>query len=96
LPSTQTAFGVREQHFLVELLAAWDPREDGSTHRRWAQTIYEDLEPHACAGGYPNLIGPGQAAQADAVYGPNADRLLALTRRWDPDNIFLATPLPAR
>ena len=96
VPVTQTAFGIREQHFLVELLAAWNPREDGRAHRRWVQTIYEELEPHAGAGGYPNLIGPGQAAQADAAYGPNADRLLALKRRWDPDNVFSATPLPAR
>jgi hypothetical protein len=79
---------------MVELLAAWDPADDGTVHRHWIQTVYKDLEPHAVAGGYPNLIGPDQAAQADAAYGPNADRLLALNRRWDPDNVFSATPLP--
>ena len=96
VPVTQTAFGMRQRHHMVELLAAWDPQQDGSAHRRWIQAVYEDLEPHAVAGGYPNLIGPDQAAQADAAYGPNADRLLALKRCWDPDTVFSATPLPAR
>ena len=96
VPPTRTAFGVREPHHMIELLAAWDPAEDGSAHREWIQTVYDELEPHAVDGGYPNLIGPGQAAQADAAYGPNASRLLALKRRWDPDNVFSATPLPAR
>ena len=96
MPVTTTAFGLRTPHFVVELLAAWDPKEDGDAHRRWVQMVYEQLHPHAVAGGYPNLIGPGQAAQADAAYGRNASRLLAIKRRWDPETVFSATPLPAR
>ncbi len=95
VPRTRTPFGIREPHHMVELMAAWNPAEDGTAHRRWVQTVYEELEPHAIAGGYPSMIGPGQAAQADAAYGPNASRLSALKRRWDPDNVFSATTLPS-
>lgn len=94
VPVGETAFGIRTPHFLVEVLAAWDPADDGSPHRNWADTVYGELREHAIEGGYPNLIGPGQASQANAAYGPNADRLLAAKRRYDPKNTFSATSLP--
>jgi hypothetical protein len=56
--------------------------------------LFTDLEPHALPGGYPNLIGPDQASQANDSYGPNADRLHTLKRRIDPTNLFSATGLP--
>jgi hypothetical protein len=89
---TDTAFGVREPHFVVEILAAWQPGENSAVHVAWADAVYADLGEYAIAGGYPNLIGPAQAAQADAAYGPNAARLRALKKRFDPDNVFFSTP----
>ena len=94
VPIEQTAFGIREPHFMVEILAAWQPGEDGTPHRNWAEAVYTDLGEHALDGGYPSLIGPDQAAQADAAYGPNAARLLEVKRRYDPANVFSASPLP--
>ncbi|MDQ2638817.1 MAG: FAD-binding oxidoreductase [Actinomycetota bacterium] len=96
VPVEQTAFGIREPHFLVEVLAAWNPAEDGAAqHRDWAEASYEALKAHSLDGGYPNLIGPEQQAQADWSYGPNADRLRILKRRFDPSSVFAATPLPS-
>ena len=98
VPLGDTAFGIRLDHFVVEIIAAWDPAdntEDGAHHRDWADTVYSELGPHSLDGGYPNLIGSGQAGQADAAYGPNASRLLSIKRRYDPRNVFSATPLPS-
>lgn len=94
---TDTAFGVRGPHFVIEILAAWQSDDnDPGAHIGWAETVYADLSPHAIPGGYPNLIGPSQGAQADAAYGPNAARLRKLKRRFDPGNVFFSTPpLPA-
>lgn len=89
-----TAFGIRERHFVAEILAAWEPADDGTPHRAWAQQVYADLSPHAIEGGYPNLIGPEQADQARKAYGSNASRLAGLKPRYDPDNVFTATTLP--
>jgi hypothetical protein len=95
---TDTAFGVREPHFVVEILAAWNPDDtDAAAHIAWADSVYADLAIHAIPGGYPNLIGPCQAAQADAAYGPNAARLRNLKQRFDPGHVFCSTPpLPAK
>ena len=32
-----TAFGLRREHFLMEIVAAWDPsgNEDGAVYRQW-------------------------------------------------------------
>jgi hypothetical protein len=77
VPLEATAFGVRREHFLVEIIAAWEP-EDGVTgaiHRQWAQTLSQDLVPAALRGGYPNLLGPEERDQIALAYGRNIDRL---------------------
>jgi hypothetical protein len=98
VPLSDSAFGIRSDHFVIEIVAAWEPADstdDGAHHRDWADAVYSELSPHSLDGGYPNLIGPAQAGQADAAYGPNAGRLLAVKQHYDPRGVFSATPLPA-
>jgi FAD/FMN-containing dehydrogenase len=94
VPIEDTAFGIRERHFVVEVLAAWEPDDDATHHRAWAEQVYTDLAPHSIDGGYPNLIGPQQAEQARKAYGPNSSRLAQLKSLYDPENVFTATTLP--
>ena len=91
-----TAFGLRREHFMVEILAGWEPDgDDGAAHRRWARDLWQDLAPFALPGGYANLLGPDDREQAAHAYGGNAARLRALKRRYDPDGVFAsAIPLP--
>lgn len=91
-----TAFGLRREHILVEIIASWAPvaGEDGSRHRGWAQALWQDLAQMALPGGYPNLLGPDARDQIDRAYGDNLARLQAVKRKFDPDNFFSATPLP--
>ena len=91
-----TAFGNRQNHLMVELIAGWEPTEDddGSRHRSWAERAAEALDSLSLAGGYPNLLGPEENARAMQSYGANARRLLALKRRFDPENVF-ASAIPA-
>ena len=90
------AFGLRREHFMVEIIAGWRPDgDDGAAHRRWAQDLWQSLAPFALPGGYPNLLGPDDREQAAAAYGGNATRLRVLKRRFDPDGVFAsAIPLP--
>jgi FAD/FMN-containing dehydrogenase len=59
VPLAATAFGLRKEHFMVEIIAAWEPtaENDGETHRKWARTLSEKLAPHALPGGYTKCLG---------------------------------------
>jgi hypothetical protein len=63
VPLVATAFGLRKDHFMVEIIAAWEPTADGdgSKHLQWARTVSESLAPHALPGGYPNMLGADRA-----------------------------------
>jgi FAD/FMN-containing dehydrogenase len=96
VPLEATAFGLRREHIMVEIIASWDPgaADDGAAHRRWARTLSETLAPMSLPGGYPNLLGPHARDQIAHAYAGNLARLQAVKRRLDPDGVFSATPLP--
>ena len=96
MPPDGTAFGLRREHLMVEIVAGWKPDgDDGAVHRRWAQDLWRSLAPFALPGGYANLLGPDDREQAAAAYGGNAARLRVVKRRFDPDGVFAsAIPLP--
>jgi FAD/FMN-containing dehydrogenase len=95
VPVTDTAFGNRDPHLMIEIIALWDPVDThAAEHRAWADMLSSALESHTLPGGYPNLLGPDEAARIAHAYGPNTERLLAVKRHFDPDNVFRAIPLP--
>jgi FAD/FMN-containing dehydrogenase len=96
IPPGSTAFGLRREHVLVEIIACWDPvtGDDGSLHKRWASDLSRTLAPISLPGGYLNLLGPHAHDQIAHAYGENLTRLQATKRRFDPDGVFSATPLP--
>ncbi|MDT5025396.1 MAG: hypothetical protein QOE61_1822, partial [Micromonosporaceae bacterium] len=53
-----TAFALREEHLLVEIIAAWTSSEADGVHREWADRASRLLAPMSLPGGYPNLLGP--------------------------------------
>lgn len=85
---------------MTEIVASWRPSaqetDSALPHRRWADTTAEQLSPHALLGGYPNLLTDDEPERVEHAYGPNTARLLAAKATYDPDNVFSATPLPAR
>jgi FAD/FMN-containing dehydrogenase len=98
VPLPATAFGVRQPHFMAEILACWRPAAgqdaDSAAHRRWAEATAEQLSPHALPGGYPNHLTADEPERVAHAYGPNAPRLAAAKKAYDPGNVFIATPLP--
>jgi FAD/FMN-containing dehydrogenase len=99
VPVETTAFGLRSDHVLVEILAACDGAADeaeAERHRQWARATRESFKATALPGGYASLLGRDDPDRAAKSYAPNAERLIKAKRRYDPDNIFSsAIPLPA-
>jgi hypothetical protein len=94
IPSNSTAFGNRQDHLLVELIAGWEPTDDADRHRQWAESTSAALAPHALPGGYPNLLTADAHDQVAHAYGENAAQLRAAKALFDPNGVFTATPLP--
>lgn len=94
---TATAFGLRRDHLLVEILASFPDRSDAGDmprHREWTRATRERFAA-ALPGGYPNLLAKDDLDRARQSYGGNAARLMEIKRRYDPDNVFSsAIPLP--
>ncbi len=100
VPAEATAFGVRRDHVLVEILASFADRSDPHDehwHQRWVQATLRAFSAIALPGGYPNLLASSNEERAAKSYGRNVDRLIRFKRQYDPDNVFCsAIPLPAR
>jgi FAD/FMN-containing dehydrogenase len=98
IPAERIAFGRRQEHFMVEIIACWEPNgSDGAADRQWARDLWESLAPFALPGGYANLLAPRDREQAGDAYGSNGARLTSLKRRFDPDGVFAsAIPLPGQ
>ena len=99
IPLAHTAFGLRKEHFMVEIIAAWESsaEDDGHIHREWTRTLSLRLAPHALPGGYPNMLGPDEHERAAQAYGANLGRLQRVKRLFDPEGVFtsaISLPLP--
>lgn len=84
-----TAFALREDHFVVEVIANWPATGVGGTARRgWADTLDRDLARIALPGGYAGLLAPSEARRVVEFYGANAARLMDVKQRVDPQDLF--------
>jgi FAD/FMN-containing dehydrogenase len=88
--SSATAFGLRRRHFMVEIVASWEPetQHDAGRHRQWAKNLSLALERDSIPGGYVKPLAPNAYEQIDSAYGCNALRLRRLKKRFDPDGVF--------
>ncbi|MEU7713831.1 FAD-binding oxidoreductase [Micromonospora chalcea] len=92
VPVERTAFGLRADHLLAEIIAVWTPGGDPAPHRAWAEHTSAALAPHALPGGYPNLLAPEETDRVRLAYGSNWERLRRAKRRYDPRGMFSAVP----
>ncbi|GAB4583970.1 FAD-binding oxidoreductase [Nocardia sp. IFM 10818] len=93
VPAGDTAFRFRKAASLLTLAAVWpDPAEAGAAHRDWARAGWRSMLPWSAGGAYVNQLNDEADEGLDRVrqaYGPAAwDRLVALKRRMDADNVF--------
>jgi FAD/FMN-containing dehydrogenase len=90
---SDTAFALRQDHLLVEFIAGWElgsPQGD-QRHVEWARRGSDALAPEALPGGYVNVLDEGEEKRVPLAFGPNYERLLALKRTYDPDDVFHST-----
>ena len=67
--------------------ARWESPSDDDKCMTWARNYFDDTAQYATGGVYVNFVPDGEAPIA-AAYGPNYERLVALKRKYDPQNLF--------
>ncbi len=87
---TETAFALREESYVISMLAAWDGGAASQAHRHiaWARACWRALSPFASSGVYVNFLGNEGEERVRAAYGVNYERLVALKNTYDPTNFF--------
>jgi FAD/FMN-containing dehydrogenase len=89
VPEDATAFPNRKAQHNLNILGAWEMNDpDPQHHIAWVRQTWEAMQPFS-TGGYVNFMSDEPAERLRAVYGSEKyARLVALKRRYDPENVF--------
>ena len=88
-----TAFAHRDARFLLKQAVVVDADASDSGRaaaRDWLARSWQLAHPFGTGGVYPNFPDPDFDDWDAAYHGANRERLLAVKRRYDPDDVFSA------
>ncbi|MDR7188323.1 FAD/FMN-containing dehydrogenase [Microbacterium sp. BE35] len=86
--SDATAFGHRDANFALVIAGMWPDPAENTANTAWVKDYYAAIEPFAQPGGYINFASQDDQPKASSNYGANYERLRAVKREYDPDNVF--------
>lgn len=94
VPPSETAFGLRRNHFLAAVAAPWALGEEEAavSQQRWVKDCSAALARFALPGGYVNFLAPHEAGRAREFYGASAKRLADIKAKFDPHDVFQTAP----
>lgn len=86
--SADTAFAYREANFATVIAGMWPDPSENEANTAWVRDYYAATAPLSEEGGYINFMAGDDQDRIRANYGANYDRLVAIKRTYDPDNLF--------
>jgi FAD/FMN-containing dehydrogenase len=85
----ETAVPHREPGWNLLIPSVWLDPADTDANIAWTRETHAALAPHLTDRRWLNYLGDDQGPDAiRGAYGPNYDRLVAVKRKHDPDNVF--------
>ena len=89
VPAEATAFFHRAGNlFSLQYQAYWNDDNEGPANLTWVEDFRRALLPYVSNGAYRNYCDVDIQDWPQAYYGANFKRLVAVKKRYDPDNIF--------
>lgn len=90
-PNEESVFGARETHHMVEIVAMTKDESEKERALQWGQGLLQELQQadprNVLGSSYISLLDHGDA-DLKKIYGNHLDTLVALKRKYDPDNVF--------
>ncbi len=89
VPDEDMAFTGRGAAYWFGTETVWTDPADDAAMRDWSRSAWQLMQTHASTGRYVNDVSETDAGTLAEVYGTaKLDRLRALKRAYDPDNVF--------
>jgi FAD/FMN-containing dehydrogenase len=86
-----TAFAHRSALFAIRYTAFWSvtaPADVAAAHLGWVRDTHASMQSFVSRGAVTNYADPDLTDWGAAYYGTHLKRLVAVKRRYDPDNVF--------
>jgi FAD/FMN-containing dehydrogenase len=90
--SDATAFPHRRLPYAPVIVSQWLDPATSEQNVGWARDFWKALGPLAGGGVYVNDLSHDDADRVRTAYGTNYERLAALKKAYDPDNLFRLNP----
>jgi FAD/FMN-containing dehydrogenase len=90
LPAGHSPAGNRDAAYVLNIAGAWEKPDDDVVNVKWARECFEATRSCSTGGAYINFLTEDEGAdRIEAAYGRSTlDRLAALKRKFDPDDLF--------
>jgi FAD/FMN-containing dehydrogenase len=92
-PAGYSPAGNRDAAYVLNIAGAWDGIADDAVNVAWARECFEATRSCSTGGTYINFLTEEEGRdRIEAAYSPSdLDKLAALKRRYDPDNLLRHT-----
>jgi FAD/FMN-containing dehydrogenase len=83
-----TAYANRDATFATVIAGVWPDSADNQKNISWVRDYYSAVAPHSDQAGYINFMSGDDQGRIQDNYSANYERLVALKKTYDPDNLF--------
>ncbi len=83
-----TAYAHRDAVYVMNVHGRWEAAAEDERCIAWAREFFEKSAPEATGGVYVNFLTEDEGDRVRAAFGINYDRLTAIKRAYDPNNLF--------
>lgn len=88
-PENHSPIGNRDAHQVLLLAGSWENSHADNENLAWVRYNWKEAKPYTTGGTYLNFLSEDDGEdRLHAALRGRMDRLSAIKKRWDPDNMF--------